>query len=201
VRRRRLALALVALVALLPGARDAGAQAPRSLTGRLLVATDAMGDPRFARTVIYLVRHDERGAFGLIVNLPVATQSYERVLQPFGLTVPPDAGEVAVHYGGPVDALHGFVLHTPDWKGEGTLVVNESFALTADPRVLQAVARGAGPRRALFCLGRAGWAPGQLDAELETGAWAVARADERVVFDEDPRQKWIEAMTRRLLEL
>jgi putative transcriptional regulator len=50
-------------------------------------------------------------------------------------------------------------------------------------------------------MGRAGWAPGQLEAELETGAWAIARADERVVFDEDPRQKWIEAMTRRILDL
>jgi putative transcriptional regulator len=63
------------------------------------------------------------------------------------------------------------------------------------------LARGAGPRRALFCLGRAGWAPGQLDVELETGAWAVASTDERLLFDEDPKQKWIEAMTRRILEL
>jgi putative transcriptional regulator len=194
-------LPLGVLLLLAPVAHDAGAQLARSLAGRLLVATDAMADTRFARTVIYLVRHDERGAFGLIVNLPMATQPLERVLRPFGLAVPPDAGQIAIHYGGPVDALHGYVLHTPDWKGEGTLVVNESFALTADPRVLQAVARGAGPRRALFCMGRAGWAPGQLEAELETGAWAIARADERVVFDEDPRQKWIEAMTRRILDL
>jgi putative transcriptional regulator len=67
--------------------------------------------------------------------------------------------------------------------------------------VLQAMARGAGPRRALFLLGHAGWAPGQLDAELATGAWGVATADERLVFDEDPAQKWIEAMARRRLDL
>ena len=75
------------------------------------------------------------------------------------------------------------------------------FALTEDPKVLQAMARGAGPRRALFFLGYAGWAPGQLDAELATGAWGVALADERLVFDEDPKQKWIEAMARRILDL
>jgi len=75
------------------------------------------------------------------------------------------------------------------------------FAVTEDPRVLQAIARAAGPRRALFVMGHAGWAPGQLDAELGTGAWGVAPADERLVFDEDPNQKWIEAMTRRLLAL
>jgi putative transcriptional regulator len=196
------ALVLAALLLVAAVAVEAQPPTPgRSLAGRLLVATEAMADTRFARTVIYMVRHNDKGAFGLIVNLPMTTASYERVLRPFGLTVPPDAGQIAIHYGGPVDALHGYVLHTPDWKGEGTVLVNDGFALTADPRVLQAVARGAGPRRALFCMGHAGWAPGQLDAEMETGAWAIARADERLVFDEDSKQKWIEAMTRRLLDL
>ncbi|HEY2995964.1 MAG TPA: YqgE/AlgH family protein, partial [Methylomirabilota bacterium] len=94
-----------------------------------------------------------------------------------------------------------FVLHTSDWSLETTTVMDDGFAMTEDPRVLQAIARGAGPRRSLFVLGYAGWAAGQLEAELATGAWAVARADERLVFDEDPQQKWIEAMTRRLLDL
>ncbi|HEX9821094.1 MAG TPA: YqgE/AlgH family protein [Methylomirabilota bacterium] len=196
-------VALLLGVVLLVAAADASAETPprRSLTGRLLVATEAMRDPRFARTVIYMVRHTEKGAFGLIVNLPMAEVPFERALRPFGLEVPPDAGDVRVHYGGPVDERRGFVLHTPDWTGERTTVVDGSFALTEDPAVLQAMARGTGPRRALFFLGHAGWAPGQLDAELATGAWAIARADERLVFDEDSTQKWIDAMTRRLLDL
>ena len=196
-------VALLLGVVLLVAAADGSAETPprRSLTGRLLVATEAMRDPRFARTVIYMVRHTEKGAFGLIVNLPMAEVPFERALRPFGLEVPPDAGDVRVHYGGPVDERRGFVLHTPDWTGERTTVVDGSFALTEDPAVLQAMARGTGPRRALFFLGHAGWAPGQLDAELATGAWAIARADERLVFDEDSTQKWIDAMTRRLLDL
>jgi len=182
---------------------DGRAETPghRSLAGRLLVATDALRDPRFARTVIYIVRHNEQGAFGLIVNVPVSEVSFERALRPFGLEVPPGSGSVRVHYGGPVDERRGFVLHTPDWTGEGTTVVNGGFSLTDDPKVLQAMARGTGPRRALFFLGHAGWSPGQLDAEMTTRAWGVAPADERLVFDEDPTQKWIEAMARRLLAL
>jgi putative transcriptional regulator len=173
----------------------------RSLTGRLLVATDALRDPRFARTVIYLVRHDAEGAFGLVVNLPIAEVPFERALRPLGLEVPPGSGDVRVHYGGPIQERRGFVLHTPDWTGESTIVVDGRFAVTEDPKVLQAMAQGTGPRRALFLLGYAGWAPGQLDVELATGAWGVAPADERLVFDEDPQQKWIEATTRRLLDL
>jgi len=173
----------------------------RSLAGRLLVATEMLGDPRFARTVIYMVRHTEGGALGLVVNIPIGDAPFEHALEPFGLEVPPGSGKVRVYYGGPVESQRGFVLHTPDWKGEGTLVIDAHFALSEDPKVLQAMARGSGPRRALFCLGYAGWAPGQLDAELGSGAWGIAPADERLVFDEDPKVKWIEATARRLLDL
>lgn len=191
------------MVLLALAAAEARAESPgrRSLAGRLLVATDALRDPRFARSVIYLVRHTPQGAFGLVINVPVGEVPFAQALRPFGLAVPPGSGNVRVHYGGPVDDRRGFVLHTPDWTGEDTTVVNGGFALTGDPRVLQAMARGQGPRRGLFFLGHAGWAPGQLDAELTTGAWGAAPADERLVFEEDPAQKWIEAMSRRLLDL
>ena len=198
-----MAALLLATVLVATAAADERAATPsrRALTGRLLVATDALRDPRFARTVIFLVRHDADGAFGLVVNWPIAEVPFERALQPLGLEVPPGSGDVRVHYGGPVQERRGFVLHTPDWTGEGTTVVDGRFAVTEDPKVLQAMARGTGPRRALFLLGYAGWGPGQLEAELATGAWGVAPADERLVFDEDPQQKWIEATTRRLLDL
>jgi len=195
------ALLLAALLVLGTAAHGQEPPARRSLAGRLLVATEALRDPRFAKTVIYVVRHNADGALGLVVNWPITDVPYERALRPFGLEVPAESGDVRVHYGGPVQERRGFVLHTPDWKGEGTTVVDDHFALTEDPRVLQAMAKGAGPRRALFMLGYAGWAPGQLDAEMKTGAWGVAPADERLVFDEDPKQKWIEAMARRILDL
>ena len=195
--------ALLAVVVLALATAEGSAQASgrRSLAGRLLVATDTLRDPRFARSVIYVVRHTPQGAFGLVINVPVGEMPFERALRPFGLEVPPGSGTVRVHHGGPVDERRGVVLHTPDWTGEDTIVVEGGFALTGDPRVLQAMARGQGPRRGLFCLGHAGWAPGQLDAEMTTGAWGVAPADERLVFEEDPAQKWIEAMARRLLDL
>jgi putative transcriptional regulator len=194
---------LLAAVLVVTAAVDWDAQAPtrRSLTGRLLVATDSLRDPRFSRTVSYIVRHRAEGTLGLVINLPLGEIPIERALRPFGLEVPPGSGAVRVHYGGPVDERRGFVLHTPDWTGEGTTLLDDHFAITEDPRILQAIAAGSGPRRAMFCLGYAGWGPGQLDAEMTTGAWGVAPADERLVFDEDPQQKWIEATTRRLLDL
>ena len=200
---RPLVVLLVAVVLVTLAVAEGRAQAPprRSLAGRVLVATEAIRDPRFARTVIYLMRHSEEGALGLVINVPMGEIPFERALKPLGLEAPPGSGDLQVYYGGPVEPGQGFILHTPDWKSDGTTVVNEHFAFTQDPKILESMARGTGPRRALFFLGYAGWAPGQLDAELTTGSWAVAAADERLVFETDPVQKWIEAMARRILEL
>jgi len=200
--RGSLAVLLTVAVLVLTVAEGPAASPPRrSLTGRVLVATEAIRDPRFARAVIYLVRHNEQGAFGLVINVPMGAIPFARALRPLGLEAPPGSGDLQIHYGGPVDEGHGFVLHTPDWKGDGTTVVDGRFAVTEDPKILQSMAGGTGPRRALFVLGYAGWAPGQLDGELTTGAWGIAAADERLVFEMDSAQKWIEAMARRILEL
>ena len=112
--------ALLLAVILALGTTAHGQEPPtrRSLAGRLLVATDVLRDPRFARTVIYVVRHNADGAFGVVVNWPLTDVPYARALRPFGLEVPAEGGDVRVHYGGPVEERRGFVLHTPDWKGE-----------------------------------------------------------------------------------
>ena len=175
---------------------DVPAETPgRTLTGRLLVATDKMNDTRFERTVIYLVRHDADGAFGLVINLPRGDVSYERALRPLDLEVPPGSGSLRLHWGGPVSERRGFVLHTPDWTGEGTQVVDSHFALTEDPRVLQAMAGGKGPRRALFCLGYAGWAPGQLENEIQANGWLHCPATPELIFDADLDGKYGRVMS------
>ena len=195
--------ALLLAVILVLGTTAHGQEPPtrRSLAGRLLVATDVLRDPRFARTVIYVVRHNADGAFGVVVNWPLTDVPYARALRPFGLEVPAESGDVRVHYGGPVEERRGFVLHTPDWKGEGTTVVDDHFALTEDPKVLQAMAKGAGPRRALFMLGYAGWAPGQLDAEMQANGWLSVQADSDLVFDSDFEAKWKRALAKLGIDL
>ena len=110
---RPLVVLLVAVVVVLVVA-EGRAQAPprRSLAGRLLVATDAIRDPRFVRTVIYLARHSEEGALGFVINVPMGEVPFERALQPLGVETPPGSGNLQVHYGGPVEPGQGFVLHT-----------------------------------------------------------------------------------------
>jgi putative transcriptional regulator len=172
-----------------------------SLAGRLLVAAPGMRDPRFAETVIYLVRHDRSGAMGLVVNKPLGDIPLTALLERFGGAPGTARGSIRAFWGGPVDAGRAFMLHIPDVKAEGTLVVDGRFALSGDPKILAAIASGSGPRRSLLAIGYAGWGSGQLEGEMEDEGWITAAADESLLFDDDHAGKWRRALARRLLHL
>jgi putative transcriptional regulator len=172
-----------------------------SLVGQVLVATDDMPDPRFARTVIYMVHHDADGAQGLVVNRPLRDIPLAALLEQTGLDSKGITEMVRLHVGGPVQTFRVFVLHTPEYAGNNTMAVKNGFSLTWDPEILKAIAEGKGPRRKLFIMGYAGWAPGQLEAEMKTGAWVRASADEALVFDDNYDTKWDRAIARRKIDL
>jgi putative transcriptional regulator len=173
----------------------------RGLAGQLLVATPAMADPRFSRTVLYMVRHDASGALGLIVNRPFQEVPIADLLRRLGLEHEGVGGSMRMHYGGPVGPGSVFILHTADWRGEGTQVIADGISLTGTPGILRAIGSGAGPRRALLVLSYSGWAPGQLEREVQAGAWVAVPADPAVVFDDDYDTKWTRAMALREFDL
>jgi putative transcriptional regulator len=197
------AAATVVLSALLWAAEPADAPAQDARTaGQLLVATSELEDPRFTRTVIYMVRHDARtGAMGLVVNRQLGEVPMAVILKQSGLPSADAKGSVRLHVGGPVEATRIFVLHTDDYVGPDTAKVANGIAVTADASILKAIAEGKGPRRARFTLGYAGWAPGQLEAEMEAGYWIVVPTDAAIVFDDAYETKWDRAMARRRISL
>jgi putative transcriptional regulator len=172
-----------------------------SLAGQLLVATESLRDPRFAHTVVYVVQHDASGAMGLIVNRPIRELLLAPLLRQFGLDDRGVTGSVLAHYGGPVERRLGFFLHSAEYATTGTERIAADIALTPQPGVpglLADLARGAGPRKSLFALGYAGWAPGQLEGEIDQGSWITVPADPALLFDEDAARKWDRATARRL---
>jgi putative transcriptional regulator len=179
----------------------AAADQDRFITGQLLVATPEMKDPRFAETVIYMVKHDADGAFGLVINRPMAKGSFEDLLKGFGTEINDAKGEVVIHYGGPVSNEQGFVLHSDDITIESSMKVANGIAMTADVKMIEAMARGKGPRQSLVMLGYTGWAPGQLEMELKADSWFVIPGDKSLVFDKDADEKWREAMDKRQIPL
>lgn len=200
-RHRRLVALALALAAASPVPVNAAAAESDSLAGQLLVAAPEMRDPRFKHTVIYMVRHDRLGAMGLVLNRPVGEVPLAKVLERLGLANPGATGDVRVHYGGPVEPTRGFVLHTADYAGAGTVVVGDGIALTENPAIFGAIGAATGPRKSVFALGYAGWRGGQLEAELERGIWRSVPADEALVFDDDYDRKWQRALDKQIIHL
>ena len=155
-----------------------------------------MADERFTQTVIYLCAHTAEGAMGLVLNRPVVRPTFDELLEQLKVAPVPAVRQIRLCAGGPVENGRGFVLHTADWTGDGSLRVDESVALTASLDVLKVIAEGAGPRECLLALGYAGWGPGQLDREIQDNAWLSVPADEALVFGGDHGTHWRRAFAK-----
>ncbi len=167
-----------------------------NLAGQLLVAMPGMQDPRFAKTVIYICAHNGEGAMGLVVNRVFDALSFPDLLDQLGIEASCRVESDRVYFGGPVETGRGFVLHTPDYVRDGTLMVTDGVALTATVDILRSIAAGDGPRRHLLALGYAGWGRGQLDSEIRANGWLNVAADDDLVFGPDLDAKWGRAMAK-----
>ena len=202
--RKRAAATALALTALcLDAAPQAAAQTTgtASLTGQLLVASPSMGDPRFAHTVILMVRHDKDGAFGIVVNRPVGERPLAALLETLGEKDTTATGQVRIFAGGPVQPDMGFVVHSTDYHQPDTVNVAAGVAMTSSREILRDIGNDKGPRKNLIAFGYAGWAPGQLEGELARRDWVLAPGESKLIFDEDRDQVWDAAYSRRMQDL
>ena len=172
-----------------------------SLTGQLLIASPNIGDPRFAHTVILMVKHDKEGALGIVINRPVGEKSIASLLEAPGEDVSDIEGTLPVFAGGPVQPELGFVVHSAEYRRDDTIDVDGRVAMTASRQILRDIGHHRGPEQTLFALGYAGWGPGQLEAELARHDWFTAPEEPKLIFDDDRANLWDDAMARRTREL
>jgi len=166
-----------------------------SLQGKLLIAMPGMGDPRFEKSVVFMCAHSAGEAMGLIVNKPAGGLRFRDLLDQLKIAPGTDCADLKVHFGGPVEHARGFVLHSSDYaSNSSTLRIDDRFGMTATLDVLEDMARGAGPERAMMMLGYAGWGPGQLEREIAQNGWLTAEAGEDLVFSPDDGGKWARAL-------
>jgi putative transcriptional regulator len=159
------------------------------LTGRLLLALPGMPDPRFAHSVIAMCMHDAEGALGVGIGHLIPGVGLHQLLNDLEIK-PGQVPDAPVHMGGPVEPQRGFVLHTTDWAGPGTVEAGPFGALSTSIEVLRAIAAGAGPHRWLVALGYAGWGPGQLDGEMRRHGWHAAAGRADILFQHPAEQRW-----------
>jgi putative transcriptional regulator len=197
------ALLLTLLPALPLGAAAPADETPSGdpLVGQLLIASPDMRDPIFYHTVVLVVEHSDAGALGIIINRPVEDRSLASLLQAIGQTDASVKGSVPIYAGGPVEPWIGFILHSPDYHRADTRNIDSRVALTSNPQILHDIGHDRGPRKKLIAFGYTGWGPGQLEVELARHDWFTAPEDPRLIFDDDRKKVWDDAMARRAREL
>ena len=179
------------------------------LDGQMLIAMPAMMDERFSRSLIYICAHSSEGAMGIVVNHPAPNIDFSDLLVKLDvipakdvIRLPPQADVVKVMRGGPVETERGFVLHSADYFVENsTLPIDEGICLTATIDILKAIARGSGPASAIHALGYAGWAPGQLETEIQGNGWLHCAADSELIFGSDVGGKYERALRKIGIDL
>ncbi len=174
-----------------PG-NDPGDDGPgASLTGQLLIAMPSLVDRAFQQTVVFLCAHSlDDGAMGLVVNRRLAEPGFDDLMAQLDIAPAPPRRRIALCAGGPIESSRGFVLHSSDWSGAGSLTVDDGIVLTASLDVLRDIAEGQGPRQALLALGHAAWGPGQLESEIRQNAWLTAPPSDALVFGAEHDRKW-----------
>lgn len=168
---------------------------PASLAGHLLIATAAVDDSCFERSVIYMCAHNAEGAMGIIVNAPVAEVDIEGIFDQLNIRHNEHASHLPIHFGGPVEAHRGFVVHSAEHPVPDSIVCRDGIAVTANISVLHELAQGRGPAQSMLVLGYAGWSPGQLESEIEQGSWLVVPANKKLIFDTDNETKHAVALS------
>lgn len=194
-------------------------QAMISLENQLLIAMPALGDPYFNKTVTYICEHNEEGAMGLIINLPVNITLADllkqiepgeedkagKISKTSELTEKNDINDITlvtdisnsleqlVLAGGPIAQQRGFVLHSsqPGWSS--SLVLSKELMITTSKDILMALGTQKAPEQFIVTLGYAGWGPGQLEQELQANSWLTTPADSEILFKTPIEQRWKKA--------
>jgi putative transcriptional regulator len=161
-----------------------------SLAGHLLIATPVVQESCFARSVIYMCAHNEAGAMGMIINYPVESVDIKEIFSQLSINNGNPGLSLPVHFGGPVESNRGFVVHSDEYASDESLIRQDGIAVTASISVLKELAQGTGPAQGMLVLGYAGWAPGQLESEIESGSWIVVPASKKLVFETENDTKW-----------
>ncbi|MFW8565106.1 YqgE/AlgH family protein [Orrella sp. 11846] len=163
-------------------------------TRQFLLAMPGTTGDEFAGTVIYVCEHSSQGALGLVLNRPMKLTVGE-LLEKIDIPVEnQDLGRTPVYFGGPVQADRGFVLHRPVMSYNSSLHLDGDIGLTTSRDVLENLGKGTGPSDLLVALGYAGWGAGQLEQEMAQNVWLSVPADEEIIFNLPPEERYPTAM-------
>ena len=188
-RRHVILAAALVMIGMSPAIRAAQVRA-----GQLLVASDQMGDPNFARTVVLVLHNDQKGTLGVMINRPTTVEQAKNFPDLDYLHEP----TARIWFGGPVAPTRILILlRDPPEILPKAAPVYEDVVVSADPDFLRGNESAAAKGKLRVYAGHAEWGPGQLDHEISAGDWHVVAGNAALVFTAKPLKLWDET---RLLQ-
>ncbi|MDD2389266.1 MAG: YqgE/AlgH family protein [Desulfobacterales bacterium] len=165
-----------------------------TLKGQFLIAMPKLTDPNFYRTVTCVCEHTAQGALGIVVNRVHSYLTVKQIFEEFNLPAVSGTERTPVYIGGPVHMNEVFVLHGPPFGWNGCLNVTPSLAMSNTNDVIEAISKGEGPQSYIFCLGCAGWGPGQIEDEMKQNSWLTCDVTEEIIFRVSKENRWDAAL-------
>ncbi len=167
-----------------------------SLANHFLIAMPELQDPNFFKTVTLICQHDENGALGIVINRPMESLVLGDILGQLDMTTSDTNSRLddEVYVGGPVHNEVGLVLHQDDRAWDSTIRIGNQMGLTSSRDILESMASGNGPERALLSLGYAGWGASQLESEIHQNSWLTHEADPELIFATPVKDRWSKAV-------
>ena len=164
-----------------------------SLENHLLIAMPTLKDSYFDKTVTYICEHNDEGAMGLIINVPVSVTVNDLLAQlDEDLPDYPELKQLVLT-GGPVSKDRGFVLHSPQSGWSSSLSLSEDVMITTSKDILIALGSDKAPEKFMVTLGYAGWGPGQLEQEIQDNSWLTTLSDTDILFNTPIEDRWQKA--------
>ncbi len=164
------------------------------LTGKILIASPSMLDPRFDKSVIYICEHSLNGAMGIIINQPIKEIQLNEIFSQMNIKSIGKNFNRDVYFGGPVETTRGFILHSSDYQIPETIHLDNEVSLSSSTEILQSIAKGKGPENYFMAFGYAGWSSGQLDEEIKDNSWLHTEADNKMLWHYENKEKWNKAL-------
>ena len=155
------------------------------LEGQLLIATPAITDERFHKSVIFICSHDKNHAMGLVLNKVNKDVNFKIFCDLMSIKTSEKVFDHNIRIGGPMDTNRGFVLHSDEVIQKETLSIAKGIALTSTSEFFDDLSKGKGPKNSILALGYAGWGAGQIELEIASNSWMTLKTDSNFIFDEN----------------
>ena len=159
----------------------------------LLIAPPGMPDPRFRNAVLMLTHNNRTGSFALCLNRPTNITINDLLEDhPIECNLP-----MTVYWGGPVNPNTVWMLHSSEWETEHTVLIDDQWAMTSNMDMFEQMAEGILPRQFRVFAGYAGWAPGQLEQEMQ--GIAPRKREHSWLVADNPGPEWVMEQPEDLL--